>query len=415
MEKAIVQLPDWEHAVLNGKIIDSEEAEHILIKGPLSIPADSFCMFDNLKSIEIADDVLGIERYSFRYCQSLKTVQFGKGITYIGDHSFWACRAIETLTIPGNIQVIGNSAFEDLASLKTLHIEEGVHKIESYAFSKCGELENVVLPKESIKEIGGWTFSDSKWFKNNPNDFVIVGDTFIRYCGGDTDYLKIPDSVREVASGSLGYFTTIKELEFGKNVKRIAGHIFHGDTGLKRIALPEGLEEIGAEAFLGCYGLKNVTVPDSLLRVGMNAFRPEQLVDCPARGCVYAGKVLVGFIGDSKKVVIREGTYSISHRAFYRKYKLELVVLPESIREISGAFDSCTHLSTVVIPHGVPSSCLKDFSKMNNIKFITYHGSKADEYAKGKSIAVEYIDENMPWEEAARRIISENSLKNKET
>lgn len=414
MGKAIIQLPDWQHAVLNGKIIDSEEAEHILIKGSFSIPANSFCLFDKLKSVEIADDVLGIERYSFRYCQSLKTVQFGKGIRYIDEDSFWACRAIETLTIPGNVQVIGNSAFEELTSLKSLRIEEGVQTIGSYAFSKCGELANVVLPKESIKEIGGWTFSDSKWFKNNPSDLVIVGDTFIRYCGGDTDHLKIPDSVREVAAGSLGYFKTIKEIEFGKNVKRIAGHIFHGDTGLKRIVLPEGLEEIGAEAFFGCYGLRNVIVPDSVLRVGTNAFRPEQLEDSPSRGCVYAGRALMSFIGDSKKVVIREGTYSISYRTFDRKYRLELVVLPESIREIRGAFDSCTHLSTVVIPRGVPASCLKDFSEMKNIKFITYQGSEADIFAKEKSIAVEYIDENMPWEEVTRKVTSENGLKDKD-
>ena len=394
MEKAIVQLPDWEHAVLNGEMIDSSEAEHILIKGPLSIPADSFCMFDNLKIVEIADDVLGIEKYAFRYCQSLKTIQFGKGIRYIGDHSFWACRTIETLTIPGNVQVIGNSAFEELASLKLLRIEEGVQTIDWYAFSKCEELENVTLPKESIKKVGGYVFSDSKWIKNNPSELVIVGDTLIRYCGGDTDHLKIPDNVREVAAGSLGYFTTIKEIEFGKNVKRIASSIFRGDTGLRRIVLPEGLEEIGSSAFLGCNGLRNVTVPDSVLKIGANAFRPEQLEGCPARGCVYAGRVLVSFIGDSKKVVIREGTYSISYRTFYRKYKLELVVLPESIREMAGAFDSCTHLSTVAIPRGVPASCLKDFSEMKNIKFITYQGSEADIFAKEKSIAVEYIDEN---------------------
>ncbi|QUC66119.1 leucine-rich repeat domain-containing protein [Aristaeella hokkaidonensis] len=403
MERASIQLPDWEHAVLNGKLIDSEEAEHILIKGPLSIPASSFCLFDNLKSVEIADDVLGIEKYSFRYCQSLKTIQFGKGIQFIEGGSFCGCHLMETLTIPGNVQVIGESAFKELSSLKSLHIEEGVQTIDWYAFSQCGELENVVLPKESIKKVGGFTFSDSKWIKNHPDDFVIVGDTFIRYCGGDTDHLKIPDSVREVAAGSLGYFTTIKEIDFGKNVKRIAGHIFHGDTGLKRIVLPEGLEEIGSWAFGGCYGLRNVTVPDSVLRVGSNAFRPEQFADCPARGCVYVGRALMSFIGDSKKVVIREGTYSISFQAFYRKNKLELVVLSDSIREIKGAFDSCTHLSTVVIPHGVPSSCLKDFSQMKNIKFITYHGSEADEYAKEKAIAVEYVDENMTWEDVIRK------------
>ena len=414
MEKAIVQLPDWEHAVLDGKIIDSEEAEHILIKGPASIPANSFCLFDKLKSVEIADDVLGIDEYSFRYCQSLKSVQFGKGIQFIGRESFRGCRSIETLTIPGNIRVIGDGVCQELASLKSLTIEEGVQTIDWYAFSKCGELENVVLPKEGIKKVGGFTFTDSKWIKNNPNDCVIVGDTFIRYCGGDTDYLKIPDNVREVAAGSLGYFTTIREIDFGKNVKRIAGHIFRGDTGLKRIILPEGLEEIGAEAFLGCYGLRNVSIPDSVLRVGTNAFRPEQLVDCPTRGCVYVGRALMSFVGDSKKVVIREGTYSISYGTFYRKYKLELVVLPKSIREIRGAFDSCTHLSTIVIPRGVPSSCLKDFTKMDNIKFITYQGSEADEYAKEKSIAVEYIDENMPWEEVARKVTSENGLKDKD-
>ena len=414
MEKAIIRLPDWKHAELNGKIIDSAEAEHILIRGPLVIPADSFCLFNNLKSVEIADDVLGIDRYTFRYCKSLTTVHFGKGLKFIGENSFWACRAIETLTIPGNVQVIGSSAFEELTSLKSLYIDEGVQEIGGYAFSKCRELGNVVLPKKSIKKVGGFTFFNSKWFINNSNEFVIIGDTLIRYCGRDVDHLKIPDGVREVAAGSLGHYTTIREIEFGKNVKRIANHIFYGGYGLKKIFLPEGLEEIGSEAFCGCHSLKNVTVPDSVLRVGENAFRPEQLEGAPTRGCIYVGRALAGFLGDSKKVVIREGTYSISYRTFYRKYKLELVVLPESIREMRGAFESCTHLSTVVIPRGVPSSCLKEFSKMKNIKFITYHGSEADEYAKEKSIAIEYIDEDMPWEEVSRKVTSENGLKDKD-
>ena len=43
MDKAIVQLPDWKSAIINGEKVDIGDVESIYITGADAIPEFSFC------------------------------------------------------------------------------------------------------------------------------------------------------------------------------------------------------------------------------------------------------------------------------------------------------------------------------------------------------------------------------------
>ena len=414
MNKAIMKLPDWEHVYINGKQIDVSEAEHILVEGPFPIPSSAFRILSKLKSVEIADDVTGIEKESFRNCSALDTIEFGKGLQYIDDAAFLGCDQIEELTIPGNIRTIGEFAFHAMHNLKRLTIEEGVESIGAWSFGSCKKLEIINLPKKSIKKISWHLFDESIWLRENPNDYVMVGDILLLYKGQELDHVVIPDYVKDIIYGAFR-FRAVKSLEFGKNFKRIPDHACERMTSLETVTLPDGLEEIGDYAFSQCTNLRNVKVPDSLIRVGTLGLDASKVSDSPDIGCVYAGKTVIGCIGNSKRAIVKQGTYSLSPGAFVQKLKLETIILPDSIREINCSFTTCTHLWSIVIPRGVPASCLMEFAKIDGIRFFTWPDSEADHFAKENGIIVEYLDDNITQEEIIKKATKKNELKKAES
>lgn len=406
MERAIVQLPDWKCAIVNGVKGTIDDVESILITGNCDIPEYSFCGLKNLKCIEIADDVTGINKHAFENCDALETVHFGKGLQFIGENAFFNCNKLEELTIPGNVKTISGYTFFVLRGLKKLTIEEGVESIGHMAFFRCRNLENVVVPQKSVQHLGGYVFDESKWLSSQTGP-VMIGEVLAYYRGGG-DSIVIPDYVRVISSDVIR-FRGIREIDLGKGVKCIGSKAFQTNEHLETVIMHEGLIEIGDNAFAG--NLRNVKAPDSLLKVGAYSLWPHNMSDCPELGCVYAGKALIGCMGDSKRAEIKEGTYSISPHAFDSKYKLETIILPSSIREINCSFTSCTHLSMLLVPRGVPASCLNAFSKIKGITIFTWRDSDADQFAKENGISIVYLEDNISQEELIKQTTKRRELK----
>lgn len=398
-KKAVVHLPDWQHAELVGNRIDISEAEHILIDGSGLIPQGAFHNCTRLKTVEIADEVSGLDKETFVHCTSLIKIRFGKGVRNIGDSSFGGCNQLEEIKIPGNIKSIGQYAFLRLQGLKKLTLEEGLESIGHMSFHGCSNLETVISPAKGIIDLVGSVLGKTKWIENNPEEFVMIGETLLSYKGNEKNRLTIPDNVKLISPGAFR-FRSFRELDLGKGVKRIGNNAFEGNKNLETVIFHEGLTEIGDYAFNGCLKLRGVKAPESLLIARNYTLQAADMADCPTAGCVYAGKAVIGCIGNQKRVVIKEGSYSINSIAFSGKYKLETIIFPESIRIIFiDAFKTCTHLSFVVIPRGVPASCLKAFAGIPGIKILTWAGSEAEAFAKDNNIQVELLDENLSQEE----------------
>lgn len=403
MDKAIVQLPDWKSAIINGEKVDIGDVEAVLITGSGVIPKFAFGGLHKLRYVDIADEVTGIENQVFERCESLEEIHFGKGIEYIGDYSLGGSKKLEKLVIPGNIKRIGSQSFSSLVSLKHLVIEEGVESIGQLTFDNCIELEKIDLPSDSIKHIGGSIFQKSKWLKKNKEEFITVCGILIEYKGKrNAEHVSMPDNIKAMIHGAFAY-ASFKEIEVGKGIKRIPNFAFHGNRDLESVLIPEGVEEIGKEVFKGCDNLKRVKVPDSLIKVGASSLKPEYLENCPKKGCVYAGKVVIGCLGDPKRIAINEGTYSIGPGAFDQAYNMEAIALPNSIREINCSFLACKKLLTIIVPQDVPASCLNAFESIKDLKIITWSQSEAMKFAEDKGIEFVCVEQGIAPEEVLKK------------
>lgn len=410
MNTAIVKLPDWEHPTLHGSAIDPVNVVHVVITGAEQIPDDAFAGFKNLRSVDISDEVTGVGNGAFERLKSLETVHFGKSIKRIGKGAFYGCENIEELVIPGNVVSIEEDAFGRMHGLRRLTIEEGVEELGFMIFDECENLAEVHLPLNSVKHIGGLMFDKSKWLKRNKEEFITACGILVKYNGKKKDIVIMPDTIKAISHWAFCY-CDFKEIVIGKGIKQIPNLAFLGCKALEKVVIPEGVEEIGIDAFKDCTNLKSVEIPMSIKKVGANSLKPALVANGSKKGCVYAGRAVIGCVGDSKKLEIKEGTYSISPGAFDDAYKVETIILPNTIREIDCSFLACKHLSSVVIPRDVPAACLNNFEHINGIKMYVWAGSEAEQFAKEKGSAYELWNENVSYDELIKKATNRKKSK----
>ncbi len=390
MQQAIVKLPDWQHPQITGKEIDLAEVENLKVTGSYTVPAHAFSRMPKLISVEIDDDVTGIETNAFYSCPVLKEVSLGKGLQFIGDSAFSICKSITKVEVPGNVQSLGAYAFFGCDHIEKVILHEGVESIGNMAFKVCSNLTEIVFPN-TIKHVEGYVFDDSKWQANHTEDFVILGKTLFHYQGAEHHLIHVPEGI-EVISSTAFNMRSFYDISLPSSLRYICDRAFQGNHFIEKILLPDGLIEIGREAFNGADKLRTISIPDSVLRVGHYAMPINTIEGAPKTGYVVAGRAVVGCNGNQKRVVIREGAFSISPYAFYQKYKLKEVVLPKTMREIyNDAFHSCTHLRTILIPAEVTLIEERAIDS-DSVTIITSHGSVAEEYARRNHLNVEYIE-----------------------
>ncbi len=132
----------------------------------------------------------------------------------------------------GESYVIGESAFENNEYVASVTIPEGVEMICYKAFSGCSNLENIVIPN-SVLAIGGDAFAGTKWFDNQEDGMVYIGNVLYKYKGSMPANTAIT-----INDGTLG----------------IAGLAFANCTGLTSITslIPaDNLFVPGSDAFVG--------------------------------------------------------------------------------------------------------------------------------------------------------------------
>lgn len=118
---------------------------------------------ENLKKmehIEIPSGVTQINDGAFRYLENLKSVTIPNTVESIGFCAFESCTGIEEIVIPDSVYSIGVTAFgkyinEKDMSLKKVTIGKNVKTIGDTAFSGCINLEEVIIPSDSVTEIIG--------------------------------------------------------------------------------------------------------------------------------------------------------------------------------------------------------------------------------------------------------------------
>ena len=175
-------------------------------------------------SLHIDTRVIADNAFSSR--QLLRRVTLPSGLEYIGANAFSGCSALEEIKLPRSLNVIGDGAFSGCSSLTSIDLPTGLLEIGVQAFSICTKLTSV----------------------------------------------KIPDGIKVIEDGVFSRCTALTGISFGKNVEGIGREAFYCCSSLAGIKIPDSVTEIHQSAFSLCSNLKQVILPENLEYLHTDAF-----------------------------------------------------------------------------------------------------------------------------------------------
>ena len=291
--------------------------------------------------------VIGIMNGAFYRNYLIASVNISNGIKYLGiariaelGAVFYDCTNLKSVTLPQSLTNIDAFMFENCPSITTVTIPANVSEITINPFINCENLTEVKVSKDN-----GNYYSDSK-------------------------YLYEKKTNKIVSAFNVGSSVTIPA-----SVTRIGDWAFSDCDSLASVTIPDSVTSIGNYAFYGCTSLTSVTIPDSVTSIGSDAFYNTPFYNNISNGEVYLGKVLYEYKGNmpaNYSVIIKEGTVSISPRAFYGCDSLTSITIPDSVTSIGdGAFYNCTSLTSVTIPDSVTSIGRNGFSDCTSLTSVT--------------------------------------------
>ena len=191
------------------------------------IAGAAFRYCNNLTSLSIPDDIIGIGNYAFYSCDELSSVTIPSSVLYVGNYAFYDCPKLSSLTMSEGLMRIGYSAFEKCSALTSVMIPNGVKTIDYNAFYDCTLLESVTIPS-SVEYLGCFAFSGTPFIRalngiytcsdgkkilislyNMRTDFDLTDVYLIAYRGfyySDMTTIVIPSSVKFISGNAFESF-----------------------------------------------------------------------------------------------------------------------------------------------------------------------------------------------------------------
>ena len=347
---------------------------------------------EDLKTVEVPDNVTEIGIFAFAYCTKLERVTLPDSIKEIRMGAFYDCQNLKDIKLPERLEVIRNDAFSNCKSLTDVKLPSGVKTIEKGTFAECTSLESLQLSDNTtgIEEIA---FNNCRSLTSVylPNSVKTIGSAAFYNCSS-LSTVRMSEGIESVGenafwgteflkSGMADEYGSVylgKVLLYNKGLnstvivkdstKVIANAVFINNSGLREIELPEGIVEIGDSCFENCKALKKIDIKEGLKKIGANAFSQSGIAE---------------------------------------------VKLPESITEIGyGAFNNCEDLSGINLPIGIESIAGYSFENtkyLNNIKPDEY-GCK---YVDNILLTSENNESSIIRIKAGTRLIGAQAFKNR--
>ncbi|MBQ2988516.1 MAG: leucine-rich repeat domain-containing protein [Clostridia bacterium] len=278
----------------------------------------AFYACESLESISL-DHIRQIKESAFYGCTSLESVAFSSELEELGSWAFSQCGALESVSFDGvtKLEELSDYLFTGCAMLRSMEIPQGVRRIGVFTFYDCSRLSSVTIP-DSVESIDFGALTYTRWYQDNSDDYLIVGDGVLIKCTAHPSVLDLSGKGIKMIGGSAFYNAVAHDEASVYGYK-------YADI-LDRIVIPDTVREIGKSAFAGCIALKNITLSKELRRIDNGAFN-----------------LLVSSTMASAKVNLEDCTKLeyIGAYAFQGCNGIENLVLPASVKHVGEyAFDA---------------------------------------------------------------------------
>ena len=194
----------------------------------------------------------------------------GTPVTEIGIYAF-QYSIVESITFPETITAIGPYAFTNCEKLKSVTFPDSLQTIRWQCFTDCSALSEVNFPSHPL-QTGDYDFENTPWLtaQRAKDPLVIVNDSVIdgRTCSGE---VKIPKSVKYVASGAFAKNENITSVYIPSGVSTIADNTFFQCSALTSAEI-EGCTALGYGVFQECSKLTDLKLSGKLKTIDQYTF-----------------------------------------------------------------------------------------------------------------------------------------------
>jgi hypothetical protein len=333
-----------------------------------NIGAAAFSDCSNLTKVELdCNEIVSKSRITEIFGNQVKEYVLGNSVTSIGDWAFSYSSELTTIEIPKKVIRVGKHVFYGCTNLTSIVVD-----IENSVYDSRDNC-NAIIETSTNTLIAGCATSTI------PNTITTIGEEAFKDCSGLTA-VNIPYSVMSIGANAFSGCCSISRVEINSNA--IVSKDYTSDASISNIfgsqvteyVFGDAITSIGDFAFYNSSSLTTFNIPNGVKSVGNEAFNGTVWYNNQLDGIVYAGKNLYkhkGPMPENTSIVIKEGTYSITPKAFYDCSGLTAITMPNSLMTIGyEAFEGCTGLTTVSIPSNVEYIGELAFNRCNGLTTI---------------------------------------------
>ncbi len=272
--------------------------------------------------------------------------------------------------------------------------------------------ENIrkIIIENEVTSIGNKAFSNMTKLKNVDfgKSLKRIGEYAFKECVA-LENVIIPDSVESLEKRAFQFCEGLKTLIIGNSVKELGEGAFAFCESLTDVEIGDSVSTIDSGAFSSCYSLKNISFGKSVESIGYSAFiacRALEEVTLPV-SLKLLGSEAFSNCASLKEIVFYDSLENIGASTFNACFALEDVQLPKSLTHVGNtAFYDCPLIKSIEIPKSVEVIGEKAFGfyydyeidKRVKVESFTIYGEKetaAERYATSNVFCFVDVNENV--------------------